>query len=600
MGNLNLQVFGIAFNDSNPSNNPAIRVFDLGYKLLGQPVNRAKSEDYDIAPGAQLSVFNGTRTTAIDGTTAFTVSQPNTATTTYRFTSTGGTPPVFRTDRLLGVDTTTELTVTTNGPISTFIEAYANSIVVNSTAGVPGHVYQFTFNGTPIVYTSQPFVDNAISINSLAGVPGHVYQFTFNGTFPIVYASQPSQIQVNSLAGIPGYVYQFNFNGTTVSYTSIAGDTYSSIVLGLQSAFGVAIAPSVATATVTGTGPTSTLVLTAAVLATPFTVDAVDPQLTVVPDSYANIIQGLSDAFAALIPTSVAVTTIIGTGASTALLVESFAAGTITAVDSQLTNASYAYQAIIEGLAAAFAQAVPGSVATAAVSGTGPASTLTITSTVLGGSFTIAGVDSQLTNTVATTLNTTNVVVGDILYVGPGAGFSQANQGYFTIIAKSANSLTIQNLNSAGQTAEILDPTQFIAYSNGGGVSNQVQVGDKVIISAGFSQATQGTYEITAIAPLFFEVAIAAPNGIPIESNIIPTATGMVFYSAAKQFILIAAQQTCSVQVNGDTSNSIMLQPTEPNNQERPALYLQQGTVYSLSVTNLSLETLSIIVASAE
>src|SRR5271166_5761527 len=146
MPTLNLQLFGIAFNDTQPSNNPNLRIFDLGYKILGQPCSRPKSEDYAIAPGSQQSVFNGTRTTLIDGTTAFASTQPSPATNTYRFTATGGTLPVFRTDRLLGVDTTTELTVVVNGPLATYIENYSTDMVVNSLAGVPGHVYQFTFN----------------------------------------------------------------------------------------------------------------------------------------------------------------------------------------------------------------------------------------------------------------------------------------------------------------------------------------------------------------------------------------------------------------------------------------------------------------------
>lgn len=503
MGNLNLQVFSIAYNDSTPSNNPAIRVFDLGYKLLGQSVSRPKSEDYAIAPGSQQSVFNGTRTTAIDGTTAFTVTQPNLATNTYRFTSTGGTPPVLRTDRMLGVDNTTELTVVVNGPLATYIENYSTDMIVNSLAGVPGHVYQFTFNGTPIVY-----------------------------------ASQPSQVVVNTVND-SSYTYTFTFNSTVVQYTSQTGDTPSSILYALTQAFNLAVSPSVATATLNGT----TLIITAAVAATPFTVTAVDPNLTSVNDSYAQILGGLDAQFAVLIPNTIATTLITGTGSGT---------------------------------------------------------TLTISASVPGTAITITAVDSQLTNTLATTMNTTNVVVGDQLFIDTGAGFSQADSGLFTIIAKTANSLTVQNLNAVAQTATILDPTQFLAFSNGGGVSNQVQIGDKVVISAGFSQVDWGTYAITNVTPLWFEVAIGAPNGIPLESGVIPGAAGLVFYSAAKQFVLIAAQNVCSIQVNGDATNSIMLQPTEPNNQERPALYLQQGTVYSLSITNLSLETLDVIVATAE
>jgi hypothetical protein len=201
------------------------------------------------------------------------------------------------------------------------------------------------------------------------------------------------------------------------------------------------------------------------------------------------------------------------------------------------------------------------------------------------------------TNTV---INTTNVQVGDTLNVGPGSGASLSNQGQFTIVAKTSNSLVVQNLNGVTETATILDPTQFIAYSNGGGSSNQVQIGDKVVISAGFSPVTFGTYTITNIAPAYFEIALAMPNGIPLQTDIIPGVTGLVFYSTAKQFIMVAAQQQCSIQVNADTSDNNVVLPVEANNPERPGLYLKQGTAYALTIHNLSLETLSVTVATAE
>lgn len=502
MPTLNTQVFSIAFSDVNPSNNPNIRNFDYGFKLLGQPVSNPKSEYFAIAPGAQQMVYNGTRTTSLANDTAFTVTQPNPSLTTYRFTATGGTNPAFRTNRVLGIDTTTELTVVINGPLASYVETYSTSLVVNSLSGVPGHIYQFTFNGTPIVY-----------------------------------ASQPSSISVNTVTA--SHLYQFTFNGTPIMYTSSGSDTAQTIIQGLAAAFALAISPSVATASADG----SMLLLAASVLSTPFSVTAVDSELTSANDSYAQILSGLAEAFAVAIPTTIATTEMTGTGSGT---------------------------------------------------------TMTITAAVPGVSFTMSAVDSELTNTLATTMNTSSVVVGDQLFIDVGAGFTQANTGLFTIIAKTATSITVQNLNAVGQTATILDPTQFIAFSNGGGGSNQVQIGDKVVISAGFSQVDWGTYAITNVTPSWFEISIAAPNGIPLESNIVPTTAGLVFYSAAKQFLLVAAQNVCSLQINGASGNSLMLSPTEPNNQERPALYLQQGTVYSFAITNLSLETLSVIVASAE
>lgn len=212
---------------------------------------------------------------------------------------------------------------------------------------------------------------------------------------------------------------------------------------------------------------------------------------------------------------------------------------------------------------------------------------------------TVNGPIAVLTSIGGTMMNTTPVVIGDVLKIYPGAGLSFPNQGTFTVIAKTVTSITVQNLNAVAETATILDFTQFLVYSNGGS-SNQIQIGNKVIISAGFSQVTWGTYVVNDVTPSSFEVTIAPPNGIPLESNVMPGSSGLIFYSSAKQFIMLAAQQKCSVQVNADVSDNTLLEPVEADNQEKPALYIKQGTVYALSITNLSLETLSVIVASAE
>lgn len=322
--NLNLRVGFLAFSDLNPTNNPSVRNVDLSYNLLGQVVSRPKGEEFLIPPGFTQSIFNGTRTTSIDGTTAFDVTQPYPASPNiYRFTSTGGTPPVFRTNRPIAIDNTSQVTVT--------------------------------------------------------------------------------------------------ISGSVVTYT--------------------------------------------------------------------------------------------------------FSAGTLPDLSS--------------------------------------------------------------------------VVVGDILRISVGSGFNAANQGSFKVLAKTATTLQVQNPSGTAESITILDFTKVLVYSNGGS-SNQAQIGDKVIISAGFSIASQGTYVISDVAPLFIEVAISIPGGIPLETGIIPGAAGFVIYSLAKKFILVGAQDRCSVQVNADASDNNLIEPVQTGNPEQPGLYLKMGTVYSLSVHNLSLNPLTILVASAE
>lgn len=322
MANLNIQVNTVAYQDTVPNSNPQIRNFDLTYKSFGQLIGEAGSDVFIVPPQSSLPIFSGTRTTAIDGTTAFTVMIPVAGVNTYRFTATAGTSPVFRIDRLIAIDTTTVLSVTVNGPIAT------------------------------------------------------------------------------------------------------------------------------------------------------------------------------------------------------------------------------------------------------------------------------------LSNVSGTPMDTTNIQVGDILNILPGSGASLTNEGRFIIWSVSPGSISYQNLEAVAETFTVADTTDLLVYSNGS--NNEIQIGDSLLISAGFSPATWGNYIVTEVTPTWFEISIGAPNGIPLESGIIPTASGLVFFSNSKQFLMVAAQGECYVQVNGSIAKNVLLSPIEVGNPEKPALYLQQGEIYSLTIQNTGVSAVSVVVATAE
>lgn len=211
---------------------------------------------------------------------------------------------------------------------------------------------------------------------------------------------------------------------------------------------------------------------------------------------------------------------------------------------------------------------------------------------------TVNGPIATLTNTGGTAIVTTNVQVGDVLLIESGAGPSSSNQGRFIVLSKTSTSVSFQNLNASSQSFTVADFTKLQIFSNG--TPNQVQIGDKMVLSAGFSSASFGTFEVSEVAPSWVEVRISYPNGIPLETGIVPAASGMIFYSAAKKLVMVASQGKASVRINGSTSDSTVVEPLEPNNPEKPGLYIQQGTVYSLSIKNLSIETIEAIVASVE
>lgn len=202
------------------------------------------------------------------------------------------------------------------------------------------------------------------------------------------------------------------------------------------------------------------------------------------------------------------------------------------------------------------------------------------------------------TSTAGTLLDTSLVNVGDILFIGPDSGLSLGNQGTFVILGKDATSVTVTNQLGAGEVGVIVTPDQFIAFSNSS--ANRVAIGDRLVISAGFSPASFGTYTVTAVTPSYLEFSVVAPGGLPLESGIIPGAAGLTVYGSAKSFIMIAAQGKCIAQCNGSSDSTQVIEPIEDNNPQRPGLYLKQGTVYSLNIVNQSLNPICVTVTSAE
>lgn len=195
--------------------------------------------------------------------------------------------------------------------------------------------------------------------------------------------------------------------------------------------------------------------------------------------------------------------------------------------------------------------------------------------------------------------NTASVQVGDILLIQDGAGASAANQGRFSIIAVTSNSVSVQNLSAVAQTFTILNPDRFLIFSNGGS-NNQAQIKDTLLIRGGFSPAIYGAYEIVEVAPEWIEVAVGIPNGFPLQNNIAPGANNFVIYKSLKKFVLLAAQQKVFVRFNDHSADDVLVEPVEANNPERPGVLLKYGSFYRLIIRNEGLHAAPVVVALAE
>ena len=114
---LSLSSVTLAVGDQTPAtNSPVLKYVDWKRSIPGIPVQNPRSFGQILQPGEVWTVFNGSRTTTIDGTTAFTLTQSPLGGGRYRFTATAGTLSGLRTPRsVVVVSTSLVLTVGANG-----------------------------------------------------------------------------------------------------------------------------------------------------------------------------------------------------------------------------------------------------------------------------------------------------------------------------------------------------------------------------------------------------------------------------------------------------------------------------------------------------
>lgn len=192
------------------------------------------------------------------------------------------------------------------------------------------------------------------------------------------------------------------------------------------------------------------------------------------------------------------------------------------------------------------------------------------------------------------------VLAGDALFIpGPTTGdsatpFSPLNEGLWTVMTASSTDLVMRrptgtDFVGVAESVSVLSDLSMQAFSAAG-----VQIGDELDITAGFVASTRNTYEIVAVTPEWVEFTYTAP--LAVESNVVVTATGVSVYSAAVRWARIESDQECAIRLNGDTGSYVRVSPC----QGTPGWFEKFGTVYSLKIVNLSGNTASVIVFSAE
>lgn len=182
-----------------------------------------------------------------------------------------------------------------------------------------------------------------------------------------------------------------------------------------------------------------------------------------------------------------------------------------------------------------------------------------------------------------------SVLAGDEVRIG--GVFNLANQGKFKVLSKTPTSFTVENSNGAAEAGiqlGIAFSSQVKIYSSSG-----VQIGDKVDIQSDFSSVSFGTYEITDVS--FEYIEVFSPKALPEEIGV---QTNLNIYTNQKKFLYIESDKKISIKINGVVSNKI--EPIQFGTKQKPGIFLNTGSVYSLEIENKSIDTATVFFVTAE
>jgi hypothetical protein len=171
----------LGYNDQPRNSNPVLSGVNRRIQISNIPVDHPQTLSggpLDLAPGASCTVFNGSRSLLVDGTTAFSLSLSPANPTTYRLLNTGGTAPGFRTARSIPI----------SGVALTLSVGANLALTISAATGSP---FSAALGGDTLFIPGVSTGDPASPFNALN--EGLWYVLT-PGTTSIVVARDPSQV----------------------------------------------------------------------------------------------------------------------------------------------------------------------------------------------------------------------------------------------------------------------------------------------------------------------------------------------------------------------------------------------------------------------
>ncbi len=186
----------------------------------------------------------------------------------------------------------------------------------------------------------------------------------------------------------------------------------------------------------------------------------------------------------------------------------------------------------------------------------------------------------------------TGVVAGDtVLIPGPTTGdsatpFNTQNEGYWVVMTASSTVLQLRrptgtDFTAYAQSVPVTADSQFLAFS-----SDNVQIGDTLLLSSGFNSGSLGTYTVIAVSPTWVE--FYENEALPATETAVPGVAGLSLFGDAKRYIRLEFNQECVVRVNGDTTDLNWLSPWEAGDKYNTGWHERVGPCWSLVVVNKS------------
>lgn len=204
---------------------------------------------------------------------------------------------------------------------------------------------------------------------------------------------------------------------------------------------------------------------------------------------------------------------------------------------------------------------------------------------------TVSGSLATFQATGGTIYSMASVNVGDEISIG--TVFAPANQGRFKVLAKTADSFTVENTSAIEEGPIVLGvdfADEIRAYSSAG-----VQIGDKVKVGSGFNTISQGTYEATGVQDNLIEF-YSSSSALPADSSVV--GGDITVYSSAKKLIYLETDKPVAVQINNSQESN--LEPFIESSNSLPGILLKRSTMWSLTVTNNSTDMATLYFASIE